>query len=157
MSDDQGPRPMANLLSAAREGYVSVEMKPEQFIYIDRDCQYFKETIRQIQTIMEGVSNQEPWGLGEGNNRMVSAQTVVNRFRKKAKTADDGNAVWEIMEQHYRIVEDIQEVHRIARERMMQADSNFAAEFNRLNETLPERPPEGQVLGPFILPDGSTK
>ncbi|MCP2279026.1 hypothetical protein [Nocardia amikacinitolerans] len=157
MGDDQQQRPMANMLSAARDGYMSVALKPEDFVYIDRDCEYFKGVIRQIQTIMDGVSRQESWGLGEGVNELVSAQTVVNRFKKKARGADDRNSVHHIMEEHHRIVEDIQQVHRLVRERMMQADSNFAAEFNRLNETLPERPPEGQVLGPFILPDGSTK
>ncbi|SNY89244.1 hypothetical protein SAMN04244553_6251 [Nocardia amikacinitolerans] len=157
MTENQAPRPMTNMLTAAREGNLSVVMKPEDFIYIDRDCEFFKLAIQQIQGIMDAVSRQPHWGLGEGNDKMVSGGTVVGRFKTKANGAEDGNSVWKIMEQHYQIVEDIQEVHRLVRERMMQADSNFAAEFNRLNETLPERPPEGQVLGPFILPDGSTK
>ncbi|TQM31835.1 hypothetical protein [Nocardia bhagyanarayanae] len=157
MSDDQTPRPMANLLSAVRDGSVSVEMKPEEFIYIDRDCEYFKDCIRQIQTIMDQVSRQDGWGLGEKNDEMVSAQTLVDRFKKKARGAEDGNAVYEIMNHHFRIVEDIQETHRIARERMMQADSDFAAEFTRLNETLPERPPVQLPAGPYLLPDGTGK
>ncbi|MGV9780498.1 MULTISPECIES: hypothetical protein [Nocardia] len=157
MSEDQTPRPMANLLTAAREGSVSVTMKPEDFIYIDRDCEYFKQAIQAIQSIMDEVSHDRPWGLGEANPDLISAATVVDRFRGKAKGAGDNNSVWKVMEEHYRIVEDIQEVHRIARERMMQADSSFAAEFNRLNETLPQRAPEGSTYGPFLLPDGTTK
>ncbi|MBF6229864.1 hypothetical protein IU436_01255 [Nocardia farcinica] len=135
---------MANLVSAIREGSATVQMSPEDFVYIDRDCEYFKATIRQIQLLAQRIADQSSWGLGEGNERLVSAGTIVARFRGKAMGAVDGNAVHEVMEQHYRIVEDIQEVHRIARERMMEADSSFAAEFNQLNETLPERPPEAR-------------
>lgn len=141
MSEDQSPRPMANLLAAARAGNATVSMNPEDFVYIDRDCEYFKAMIRRIQTVADGISRHSQWGIGEGNSRMVSAGTVVSRFKEKAKGAGGGNAVYEILEQHLRIVEDIQEVHRIARNRMMEADSNFAADFNQLNETLPDRGP----------------
>ncbi|QXN95441.1 hypothetical protein KV110_10125 [Nocardia iowensis] len=146
---------MSNMISAAREGQLAVEMKPEDFIYIDRDCEYFKRTIQRIQTIADGVSNQPNWGLGETNNQMVSAGTVVDRFKTKAKLTKDGNDVFAIMEQHYKIVEDIQAVYRLARERMMQADTEFASEFTRLNETLPERPPVQLPAGPYLLPDGT--
>ncbi|WP_228542174.1 hypothetical protein [Nocardia sp. XZ_19_369] len=155
MSDDKSPRPMANMLAAARDGQLAVEMNPEDFVYIDRDCQFFKDTIRDIQEIMDNVSRQDHWGLGEKEDKMVSATTLVDRFRKKANGAGNGNSVWQIMEEHHRIVEDIQEVHRVVRERMMQADSNFAAEFNRLNETLPQRPPVPLKAGPYLLPDGT--
>jgi hypothetical protein len=148
---------MANTLSEAREGRLKVELKPEDFVYIDRDCEYFKGVIRQIQRIMDGVSRQGHWGLGEKHDPMVSARTVVDRFKKKANGADDGNSVFAIMDEHYRVVEDIQEVHRVIRERMMQADSDFAKEFNTLNETLPERLPTPLKTGPYILPDRSTK
>lgn len=157
MGDDNAPaqRPMMNMVSAAREGSIGVEMTAEEFVYIDRDCEYFKRMIRQIQRIMAEVSDQPTWGLGENNKDMVSGGTLVARFKEKARGSADGNAVWEIAEQHYRIVEDIQEVHRIARDRMMQADSKFAAEFNHVNATLPERPPVQRPAGPVLLPDGT--
>lgn len=158
MGDDENaqvPRPMANILSAAQEGQLSMQMSAEDFIYIDRDCEYFKIAIRKIQASMDLISGQEHWGLGEGNGDMVSAQTLVDRFKKKARGAEDRNSVHQIMEEHYRIVEDIQEVHRLARDRIMQADSNFAAEFNRLNTTLPERPPVGVQFSPPRLPNGA--
>jgi len=132
---------MANLLSAVREGDASVAMSPEDFIYVDRDCEFFKQTIQRIRYVADEISRQSHWGLGEESSGMVSAQTVVDRFKKKGNGADDSNSVWQVMDQHLRIVEDIQEVHRIARERMMQADSGFAAKFNELNETLPDRGP----------------
>ncbi|MFE9580196.1 hypothetical protein ACFYO1_27685 [Nocardia sp. NPDC006044] len=157
MGDDTTPRPMANLLSAVREGQATVEMKPEDFVYIDRDCEYFKRLIRRIQGIAEQVSRQDSWGLGETTAKMVSGQTVVGRFKQKAKQVGDGNSndVYTILEQHYKIVEDLQEVHKSARDRMMQADSNFAAEFTRLNDTLPDRPPAQLPAGPYLLPDGT--
>ncbi|WP_330229438.1 hypothetical protein OHA40_25745 [Nocardia sp. NBC_00508] len=159
MGDDnaQPPRPMANILSAAREGQLGIQMSPEDFIYIDRDCEFFKIEIRKIQRSMDAVSQQEHWGLGESSGDMVSASTLVDRFKTKARGAEDRNSVHQIMEDHYRIVEDIQDVHRIVRDRMMQADSNFAADFNRLNTTLPERPPVGLRFGPYALPDGTNK
>ncbi|MGX1778023.1 hypothetical protein ACWIGW_38365 [Nocardia brasiliensis] len=156
MSDDKAPpRPMANLLTAAREGQVTVEMTPEDFVYIDRDCRFFKDAIRDIQKVADSIQRQDHWGLGEQVDRLVSATTLVDRFRKKANGAADGNSIWQIMEQHHQIVEDIQEVHRVIRERMMQADSAFAEKFNLLNETLPERPPVPLKAGPYLLPDGT--
>ncbi|MFF3226348.1 hypothetical protein ACFYV7_26365 [Nocardia suismassiliense] len=159
MGDDTTPtpRPMANLLSAVRDGQATVEMKPEDFVYIDRDCEYFKRLIRRVQGIAEQISRQDSWGLGETTKNMVSGQTVVDRFKQKAKQAAGGNDVHTIMEQHYKIVEDLQEVHKLARERMMQADSNFASEFTRLNESLPERPPAQLPAGPYLLPDGTAR
>ncbi|WP_238815808.1 hypothetical protein [Nocardia brasiliensis] len=155
MGDDNTPRPMANMISAAREGNLTVTLTAEDFVYIDRDCEYFKGVIRQIQRIMAEVSDQKHWGLGENNAPMVSARTLVDRFKSKARGAGDGNSVWELMEQHFRIVEDIQAVHRAIRERMMQADSAWAADFNHKNETLPERPPVQLPAGPYLLPDGT--
>ncbi|MFD8245395.1 hypothetical protein [Nocardia sp. NPDC059691] len=159
MGDDsaQPPRPMANILSAAKEGQLEMRMSAEDFIYIDRDCEYFKSAIQKIQRSMDFVSKQSHWGLGEGDGDMVSAQTLVDRFKKKARGAEDNNNVYQIMEDHYRIVEDIQEVHRLARDRIMQVDSDFAADFNRLNTTLPERPPVGVQFSPPRLPNGTDK
>jgi hypothetical protein len=148
---------MANILNAAQEGQLGIQMSPEDFVYIDRDCEYFKISIRKIQASMELVAQQEHWGMGENNREMVSAGTLVDRFKKKARGAEDLNSVHQIMEDHYRIVEDIQEVHRLARDRIMQADSDFAADFNRLNTTLPERPPAGVQFAPPRLPIGTNE
>src|SRR5688572_17422392 len=99
---------MANMISAAREGQLGIEMKAEDFVYIDRDCNFFKEAIRDIQTTVADIAREEKWGLGEKIDGMVSATTVVERFRMKANGATDGNSVYKILEDHYRIVEDIQ-------------------------------------------------
>lgn len=157
MSDEPAPRPMANMLAAATEGQISVQMTPEDFIYLDRDCEHFKQVIRDIQSLAEEVSEQSHWGLGEANDDMTSARAMVGRYKVKAKGAPDGNSVYEIMEQHYRIIEDIQNTYRLMRDQMMQADSDWAAEFTAQNETLPQRPPAAPVLGPYLLPGGSTR
>ncbi|BDT96786.1 hypothetical protein IFM12275_67620 [Nocardia sputorum] len=159
MGDDSAgpPRPMGNILNAMREGQLGIQMSAEDFIYIDRDCEYFKSAIQKIQRSMDSVSRQSRWGLGEGNGDLISAGTLVDRFKKKARGAEDLNSVYQIMEDHYRIVEDIQEVHRLARDRIMQVDSDFAADFNRLNTTLPERPPVGVQFSPPKLPMGTDK
>ncbi|MBF6354389.1 hypothetical protein IU449_07515 [Nocardia higoensis] len=141
MSAGEPSRPMANMLSAVTEGAVSFSMQPEDFVYVDRDCEYFKVAIRQIQRIASEISEQGHWGLGERVRELVSAQTVVDRFKKKAQQSAGGNNVWEVMEQHYQIVEDIQSFYRVARERIMQSDSEFAAQFTQLSETLPDRGP----------------
>jgi hypothetical protein len=157
MSDDNTPRPMANMLSAAREGQLAVDMNAEDFVYIDRDCNFFKDAIRDIQTTVADIARAERWGLGEKSEGMVSASTVVERFRTKANGAPDGNSVYQILEDHYRIVEDIQETYRIVRDRMMQADSDFAAEFSRLDTELPERPPVQLPYAPTYLSVGAGK
>lgn len=157
MSEEPVTRPMQNLLTAVDSGAATVAMSPEDFVYIDRDCEAFKAVIVSIQNIMTVVGQVDDWGLGNKNADMISAQKVVDRFKSKANGALDGNSVYAVMEQHYKIVEDIQEVHRIARQRMMDADAGFAAEFTRLSAELPEKPSPGVVLGPYLLPDGSAR
>ena len=156
MSDEPPPRPMANMLNAANEGQLSVQMKPEEFVYLERDCEHFKKLIRRIQRIADDVSVQDHWGLGEANDELISARALVGRYKVKAKGAPDGNGVYEIMEQHYQIVEDIQNVYRIMRDQMMQADSEWAAAFNSLSETLPDRPPAGPVVDLNAFLEGTT-
>ncbi|MFC8527540.1 hypothetical protein [Nocardia sp. NPDC057227] len=158
MSDNNGTsRPLSNTLSAAQDGHMSIAMSAEDFIHVERDCEHFKAAIQDIQAIADQIARQPHWGLGENNDPMISARTVVDRFKAKANEAGDGNSVYEIMEQHYKIVEDIQEVHRIVRQRMMDTDAEFAAEFQRLSTELEERPPVQPELGPYLLPDGSAR
>lgn len=157
MTDNDSPRPLSNMLEAVGGGHATVRLSPEEFVHIDRDCESFKRTIRKIQSTINSVADQPEWGLGENHGKLLSAETVVGRFRKKANHAEDGNSVYEVMEQHYRIVEDIQEVHRIVRQRMMETDAEFASAFQRLSAELPEQPPVQPKLGPYLLPDGSTR
>ncbi|MFE1594740.1 hypothetical protein [Nocardia sp. NPDC058705] len=113
-------------------------MEPEEFVNIDRDCQRFLDLIREMQRGAEGIANTPPkdWGLGADNPLLTSAATMVSWFRDKAKSADGGNSVYAILEEHYRIVEDIQTVHKVIMERYIAADAEFAAEVRSLEASL---------------------
>ncbi|WP_225727450.1 MULTISPECIES: hypothetical protein [unclassified Nocardia] len=154
MSDDatQSPRPMANLLKEVKDGNLTIRLSADDFINIDRDCESFKRTIKDMQTVAQDIASQQAWGCGESPmycqvdlRTLVSGETVVNRFRKKAQ--DDPNSIYKILDQHLQIVEDIQEAHRIVRDRLVQSDAEFAAAFNSKKDVPDTRP---QVKAPDL-------
>ncbi|TLG17946.1 hypothetical protein FEK35_02150 [Nocardia cyriacigeorgica] len=158
MSGDQAaPRPLEGLITEVREGRLSVDfgagspdavrVNAEEFVYIDRDCEGFKLLIRQLQRTAQDVADREKWDLGEANPDLGSARTLVSRYRSKAMGAGDKNSVYEILEEHHRIVEDIQTLHREIAQRYLETDEGFASRYNELTATLP--PP-----GPLTLPPG---
>lgn len=69
---------------------------------------------------------------------MSSAQTLVQRFQEKGKGSE--NSVHAILEKHFRIVDDIQLLHRAIMERYMQSDEDFANRVNSVLARLPEHP-----------------
>ncbi|MEV4129700.1 hypothetical protein [Nocardia sp. NPDC049707] len=159
MGDDNAvPRPLANLMTEAKEGRLRVRMEPEEFVYLDRDCEFFKDQIQQIQLIMDKISRQDRWGLGEDyqtkdGKRLVSGETMVSRFRKKARSSDNNdNSVYAVMESHYNIVEDIQNMFRAIREQFSQADSAWAARYTDLEANLPQQQPAPQRMFSFPFP-----
>lgn len=158
MGDDNAkPRPLANLITEAQEGRLRVRMEPEEFVYLDRDCEFFKDQIRKIQGIMDRISRQDHWGLGEGyrtkdGKTLVSGETMVQRFRKKARSTDSDNSVYAVMESHYTIVEDIQNMFRTIREQFSQADSAWAARYSDLEANLPQQQPAPQRIFSFPFP-----
>ncbi|WP_225727129.1 MULTISPECIES: hypothetical protein [unclassified Nocardia] len=154
MSDDntQSHRPLANILKEVQDGHVTIKLSPEDFVNIDRDCESFKDIIRKIREKATRIYATGSWGLGEnssnawggvghaveGTKELVSSDTLVNRFKTKAQ--NDPNSLYEIMDQHMKIVEDIQNAHRIVRDRMVESDANFAAAFKTANEAPDTRP-----------------
>ena len=146
-NDDKTPAsPLANLINEAREGRLSVRMDLEKFVYIDRDCEYFKGVIRQIQTIMTGISRQDKWDLGEhftpqGERDLVSGKTMVKRWREKSQSTQNQNSVYAVMESHYKVIEDFQTLFRTVRERMTSVDTDQAARYQDLEGSLPQQPP----------------
>ncbi|MEV0047457.1 hypothetical protein AB0H60_28850 [Nocardia rhamnosiphila] len=159
MSEEDSPHPLEDLIAEAREGRLTLDMgngspdtmrvNAEEFVYIERDCEGFKLLIQELQTLAEDISNRKKWDLGEAAGGLVSAETLVSRFRAKGKGAEDANSVYEILEQHYQIVEDIQEVHRIMAQRYMESDETFAA---RYNELMASAPPPGALALPPAFP-----
>ncbi|BDU08441.1 hypothetical protein [Nocardia cyriacigeorgica] len=141
MSDDTPQRPMAGLIEDATEGRLSVQMSgdvrvsAEEFVYIDRDCTAFKDLIVELQRIAGQISDQEVWGLGEDKDPLSSASILVSRFREKAKGSD--NSVYSILEEHYKIVDEIQQLHKAIAQRYIDTDEAFAARYNQLTAELP--------------------
>lgn len=147
MADD---RPLQGLLTEVQEGRLTLSMNnnpnykdrmranAEEFIYIERDCEGFKLLIRELQVIAREISEHDPWGLGEHDGILTSAGILVGRFRGKGKGAD--NSVHAILEQHYQIANDLQEIHRIIAQRYVAVDEEFAARYNELAAAPPPGP-----------------
>ncbi|MFI1464975.1 hypothetical protein [Nocardia carnea] len=164
MSEDTPPRPLGDLLTEAREGRLSVNLgagapgdairvNAEEFVYMERDCEGFKLLIQELQGIAEEIWRRERWDIGEGTEDLRSANTLVGRFRHKAMESDDGNDVFAILEQHYQIVVDIQELHRAVAQRYMETDDAFAARYNELMASAPPSVPL-QLPPAFPIPPG---
>ncbi len=141
---------LASAIQAAKDGKLTVSYSPdvevnaEEFVYIERDCNAMKAEISQLQRIAQNISHREVWGLGESTDGMFSANTVVNRFRAKAKgfgsSMDSDNNVYDILQKHHDIIDDIQTLHHIIAQQYIQQDEKFGAEYNRLNANLPASP-----------------
>ncbi|WP_063130653.1 hypothetical protein [Nocardia fusca] len=159
MSENTPPRPLEGLLTEAREGRLSVNLgagapdsvrvSAEEFVYMERDCEGFKLLIQELQRMAEDIADREKWDLGENNPDLPSAGVMVSRFRSKAKESEDSNDVFAILEQHYRIVEDIQELHRVIAQRYMETDEAFAG---RYNELMAGAPPVAPLAMPPAFP-----
>ncbi|MBF6161399.1 hypothetical protein IU421_02365 [Nocardia cyriacigeorgica] len=139
--NDTPPITLAGLITEANEGRLSVRVSQdvrvdaEEFVYIDRDCQSFKDLIRILQRTATEISDQEKWGLGEDKDPLSSASILVSRFREKAKGSD--NSVHAILEEHYKIVDEIQQLHKAIAQRYIDTDETFAARYNQLTAELP--------------------
>ncbi|WP_433202670.1 hypothetical protein ACQP1G_12685 [Nocardia sp. CA-107356] len=144
-NDDKTPEsPLANLITEAREGRLTVRMDLEKFVYIDRDCEYFKDQIRKIQREMTQVSQQEKWGLGDtftlqDDRDLISAKTMVKRWREKSQGSE--NSVYAVMESHYKVIEDFQTLFHTVRERITGVDTEQAAKYQDLEANLPQQAP----------------
>lgn len=142
-------RPLAELLTEAREGRLSVRfgdslrVDAEEFVEIERACQTFKDLIVELQGIAADISEREVWDLGEAVAALGSAQILVRRFREKGQGSD--NSVHAILDLHYAIVDDLQELHRLIARQYQAVDAEFAA---RYTELLAAAPAPGAGGGP---------
>ncbi|MFC6009465.1 hypothetical protein [Nocardia lasii] len=131
-----GERPLQDLLSEVQEGRLTmrfggtVRVDAEEFVYIERECETFKLLIRELQSVATDISEREVWGLGEAVAELVSAQTLVRRFREKGQGSD--NSVFAVLEEHYKIVDDLQLLHRAIAERYQATDTEFASYYQEL-------------------------
>lgn len=135
------PNTLAGLITEANEGRLSVRIgtdvrvDAEEFVYIDRDCQSFKDLIRELQRTAGQIADQKVWGLGEDQDPLSSASILVGRFREKASGSE--NSVHAILEEHYKIVDEIQQLHKAIAQRYIDTDETFAARYNQLTAELP--------------------
>ena len=136
-----GDRPLQDLLTEVQEGRLTmrfggtVRVDAEEFVYIERECETFKLLIRELQGVATDISEREVWGLGEAVAELVSAQTLVRRFREKGQGSD--NSVFAVLEEHYKIVDDLQLLHRAIAERYQATDTEFASYYKELLATDP--------------------
>ncbi|MFR9751091.1 hypothetical protein ACL02S_08645 [Nocardia sp. 004] len=138
-------KPLQDLLTEAQEGRLSVRfggtgpdtvrVDVEEFVAIERDCESFKNLIRELQRVADEIADREVWGLGENTEELTSAQTLVRRFREKARGSD--NSVHAVLEQHYRIVDDLQQLHRLIAQRYQETDAEFASRYGELMAAVP--------------------
>ncbi len=150
MADGTQPaasRPLASLITDAKEGRLSIRMDLEKFVYIDRDCDYFIIQIRKIKQNMDDISRQPHWGLGEdfppgGDRDLVSAKTMVNRWKNKSRSGNGSNNFYDTLESHIQTVQDFQTLFRTVREQMTDHDSAQAAKYKQLESSLPQQNPE---------------
>ncbi|GAB2691755.1 hypothetical protein [Nocardia thraciensis] len=149
----EGAGPLASLITDAQDGNLTVSfsdqvvVNADEFVYIERDCQAFKQEIQALQRIATSISEREKWGLGELTEGLNSASTLVGRFRGKAMSrgsdSDTANNVYDILQQHYDIVDEIETLHRTIAQKFIETDQAFAAEYNRLMADKPK-----SLIGP---------
>ncbi|MQY19492.1 hypothetical protein [Nocardia macrotermitis] len=144
--------PLASLITEAQNGNLSVSfdksdvvVNADEFVYIERDCQAMKQKIQDLQRIADRIANRSDWGLGDRTDGLTSAPTLVSRFRSKAAKAgiaatDSDDNVYDILSAHYKIIDDLETLHRTIAEKFVNADTEFAAEYNRLKADLPKSP-----------------
>lgn len=121
--------PFTGLIEEARSGALNLRMEPEEFARLDRECTEFETVIRQIQQTMTDISNINTWGFGDNSESgLTSARVMAHRFRTKARGGDD--SFYDVLEEHYVIVEDIRTLHQLIRERFTAADEEWATRFN---------------------------
>jgi hypothetical protein len=104
---------------------------------------------------MIDIAQRDPWGLGEhyvgeDGKELVSGKTMVQRYREKAKGSENG--VYEVMESHYQVVEDIQTLFRKVRERYSEQDDKWGAHYRDLEANLPQQPPAPQRIFSWPMP-----
>ncbi|AHH20600.1 hypothetical protein NONO_c58230 [Nocardia nova SH22a] len=154
--------PLATSITSAQEGSLGVKftgnvrVDAAEFAYIERDCKAFKEEIRDLQGIALNISRREHWGLGETTQDLESSKVMVGWFRGKAAIVDPSrdspNNVYDILQQHYDIVDQIQTLHRTIAQKYMETDAEFAAEYNSLMANAPASPIGTVKVQPGVTP-----
>lgn len=104
-----------------QESNVALMVRPEEFADLDRACAVLAGAARAARRIVEDTADRERWGLGESTPGLVSARTVVDRFRQC------GAEIAAALAEHDRIAGEIARALLLVRERMCAIDTETAA------------------------------
>ncbi|MFD6400311.1 hypothetical protein [Nocardia sp. NPDC060249] len=107
-------------------------MRPAEFARVDSACAEFLRAIARIRALAVEIGDQEHWGLGEGETRLISGHTLVARLRAVAGANE--NSVAAVLDAHSQIVDGIRQSFAAARDLMVAADEEWADRL-RLSET----------------------
>ena len=110
---------------AGHSGSSAAAVRPTEFARIDDACAEFLRVIARIRALAVEIGDQEHWGLGERQVRLISSGTLVTRLRSVA--AANENSVTAVSDAHSQIVGDIQQSFRVARDLMVAADEEWAS------------------------------
>ncbi|MQY20442.1 hypothetical protein [Nocardia macrotermitis] len=153
--------PLGSLITAAQNGQLSVSystdvtVNADEFALIERDCVAMKAELRKLQVQAQSISDQSNWGLGENEDRLISAKTLVPRLRSKAakvNSSDSDNNLFDIFQKHYRIVDDYQNLHKEIAQQYCAQDEQFAAEYRKLLANAPASPIGKTTTQPGVTP-----
>ncbi|WP_043649230.1 hypothetical protein [Nocardia thailandica] len=109
-----------------QEDGAAVLVRPEGFADLDRACALLAGAARAAREIVDEIAGQPVWGLGEVTPRLISARTVVDRFR------ECGAQVGAALAGHDRIAGEIAQALVLVRDRMCAVDAASAAALRGL-------------------------
>ncbi|MEV6225161.1 hypothetical protein AB0M13_26265 [Nocardia fluminea] len=118
---------------AGHSGSSAVAVRPAEFARIDTACAEFLRVIARIRALAVEIGDQEYWGLGERQARLISGGTLVARLR--SVVAANENSVTAVLDAHSQIVGDIRQSFRVARELMVVADEEWAGRLRSVENS----------------------
>ncbi|MFE3545400.1 hypothetical protein ACFXK0_20760 [Nocardia sp. NPDC059177] len=121
---------ISELVTQAENGNLSLDADPAAFVALEKAMSTRIVQLGVIQQKIRKVAEQEIWGLGESSAVLTSAQTLVRRFREKADGGPN-NAV-AVLESHLTAADELRTLFRTIRQRLEEADADFAAKFKEL-------------------------
>ncbi|WP_278262770.1 hypothetical protein [Nocardia sp. AG03] len=117
-------------------------VRPTEFAGIDRACTEFLRVLARVGALAAEIGDQECWGLGESDPRLLSAPALVARLRAKAD--GPGNSVGAVLASHARLVDDLRRSHGTALDRLAHVDEEWGARLRAVE------PPAGQTHSPVL-------
>ncbi|WP_410875051.1 hypothetical protein [Nocardia sp. A7] len=123
-------------------GSGALMVRPAEFAGIDDACEELLRVIARIRTLAVEVGEHTQWGLGDGNARLISACTLVTRLRSLAGAK--ANSIASTLDAHSQIVEDIRQVFRGARDRIVHADEEWAGRIHSMESIAAQSIPTPQ-------------